>query len=74
MYNAYRPITIVNSFTVQELKEYLLLRKQRFIDTNGFDLNFTNNENLGVEILKSELNEFIGLTPLLWHSVDGTNF
>ena len=76
MYNAYRPITIVNSFTLQELKEYLLLRKQRFIDTNGlFDLElFTNNENLGVEILKSELNEFIGLTPLLWHSVDGTNF
>lgn len=76
MYNAYRPITIVNSFTLQELKEYLLLRKQKFIDSNGFfDFEiFMDNENLGVNILKSELNELIGLTPLLWHSVDGTNF
>lgn len=76
MYNAYRPITIVNSFTLQELKEYLLLRKQKFIDSNGFfDFEiFKDNENLGVNILKSELNELIGLTPLLWHSVDGTNF
>lgn len=76
MYNAYRPITIVNSLTLQELKEYLLLRKQKFIDSNGFfDFEiFMDNENLGVNILKSELNELIGLTPLLWHSVDGTNF
>ena len=75
MYNAYRPITIVNSLTLQELKEYLLLRKQKFIDSNGFfDFEiFMDNENLGVNILKSELNELIGLTPLLWHSVDGTN-
>lgn len=76
MYNVYWPIIVVNSFTVQELKEYLLLRKHRFTEVNGcFDLEiFIDNKNLGVNILKSELNELIGLTPLLWHSVDGTNF
>lgn len=74
--NVYWPIIVVNSFTLQELKEYLLLRKQRFTEVNGFfDLElFMGNENLGVEILKSELNEFIRLTPLQWHSVQGTQF